>query len=44
MNIEITPPGTVMLQVIRDIVSKENLTNVGIIYDSTFGKNVCSIH
>ena len=31
------PPAYAMLQAIRDSVSQENLTNVGIIYDGSFG-------
>ena len=34
------PPSGVMLQAIRDIVSQENLTKVGIIYDQTFGESL----
>nr|XP_053649967.1 ionotropic receptor 25a-like [Cherax quadricarinatus] len=30
------PPGDVIVQVIRDIVSSQNITNAGIIYDETF--------
>ena len=37
-SVNMHPPSSVMLQSIRDIVSQENLTNVGIIYDNTFGE------
>jgi len=37
-SVNILPPAGVMLGAIRDIVSQENLTKVGIIYDDTFGK------
>ncbi|KAK2171502.1 hypothetical protein NP493_1059g00000 [Ridgeia piscesae] len=35
-SVNILPPAGVMLGAIRDIVSQENLTKVGIIYDDTF--------
>ncbi len=38
VSANLQPPSSGMLQSIRDIVSQENLTNVGIIYDDTFGK------
>ncbi|KAI0214627.1 hypothetical protein LSAT2_000272 [Lamellibrachia satsuma] len=37
-SVNFLPPSGVMLGAIRDIVSQENLTKVGIIYDQTFGK------
>ena len=37
-TVNIEPPASYMLLSIRDIVSQENLTNVGIIYDETFGR------
>lgn len=37
-SVNMHPPSSVMLHSIRDIVSQENLTNVGIIYDSSFGE------
>ena len=37
VSVNFDPPESVMLFSIREIVSKENLTNVGIIYDTTFG-------
>lgn len=35
-SLNFRPPSWLMLQAIRDAVSQENLTNVGIIYDDTF--------
>ena len=40
-SVNVEPPASTMLLTIRDIVSQENLTNVGIIYDETFGKLYC---
>ena len=40
LSVNIRPPASVMLQLVRDVVSTENLTNVGIIYDSSFGEQV----
>ena len=37
-SVNMHPASSVMLQSIRDIVSQENLTNVGIIYDNSFGE------
>lgn len=37
-SVNFVPPSSIMLQSIRDIVSQENLTNIGIIYDETFSK------
>ena len=40
LSINFIPPTSVMLEAIRDIVTKEKLTNIGIIYDKHFGKFV----
>ena len=37
-SLNILPPSDVMLLCIRAIVKDENLTNVGIVYDDSFGK------
>ncbi|XP_066943242.1 ionotropic receptor 25a [Macrobrachium rosenbergii] len=34
--VQLMPPGDIMVQAIRDIVRTQNITNAGIIYDSTF--------
>ena len=41
-SVNMEPPASIMLQAVRDIVSQENLTNVGIIYDQTFGETSAS--
>ena len=38
-SVNVVPPSSVMLGVIRDVVLRENLTNVGIIYDHTFSED-----
>ncbi len=39
VSVNIRPPVSTIINSIRDIVSNENLTNVGIIYDNTFSKS-----
>ena len=37
-SIKILAPNYAMTKIVRDIVNWENLTNVGIFYDETFGE------
>lgn len=39
VSLNFEPPSSTMLLAIREIVNKEGLSNVGIIYDETFGKS-----
>jgi hypothetical protein len=36
--IKIQPPGSVMLNIIADIIGFDNLTNIAILYDDSFSK------
>ena len=36
--IQIQPPGAAMLKVVSDVVHFDNLTNIAIMYDTTFSK------
>lgn len=38
LHFQVEPPGSVMLRVVSDIVTAENLTKVAILYDRSFGK------
>lgn len=40
--IQIQPPGTAMLNIVSDIVHFDNLSNIAILYDTTFSKCFCA--
>lgn len=37
--VQISPPGDLLPEIIRTLVSNQNITNAAIIFDDTFGKN-----
>ena len=44
LHLKIEPSAVQMLHIIADIVQKENLDKVALVYDGTFGKFQCNIH
>lgn len=42
LHIQIEPPGSVLMGVVRDVITHEHLTGIAVLYDNSFGEHFFS--
>lgn len=42
LHLQIEPPGSVLMGVVRDVITHEHLTGIAVLYDNSFGEHFFS--